>query len=91
MENSKEKVWDILTTKKVREWDAAKYLKTLHTRKLLDILKSCRIHGFWDVIDKNSGHVVTLEELKTELATREHVPNKQEAKALRKERIKKGI
>lgn len=31
-----------------------------------------------------------MEQIKKILATREHVPNKQESKALRKERIKKG-
>jgi len=46
-------------------------------------------YAYLDVIgDGNSGCVVTLAEIKAELATRPHVPNKQEAKVIRQERAK---
>ena len=88
-EPTKEEVWEALIAKNPGEWNPVKYLKTLRTRQLLDLLKSCRIHGFWDVLDNHSDHVVTLDQLKAELATREHIPNKKEAKALRQERARK--
>ena len=41
---------------------------------------------YLDVIGEgNSGCIVTLAEIKAELATRPHVPNKHEAKAIRQE------
>ena len=37
-----------------------------------------------------SNHEFNMQQVKRILATREHVPNKQESKALRKQRIKEG-
>ena len=37
-----------------------------------------------------NNHEFNLQQVKRILATREHVPNKQESKALRKQRIKEG-
>jgi len=58
----------------------------------MQYLNKCRkLHGYYDILDNHSACVVTIEQVKAELATREHIPNKQEAKALRKARIKKGV
>jgi hypothetical protein len=41
---------------------------------------------YWYDVD----HPYSIKELKTELATREHIPNKQEARKIRQERAKRG-
>jgi len=68
-------------------WNPEEWLKLQHTKVLMQILKSCRKcgdgYGFYHPYDDNCA--VTLDQAKAELATREHVPNKQEAKAIRQE------
>lgn len=82
-------------------WNPIEYLKKLHTRQLLNLRN--RIYrvsgGYWykpenkmvyDVSENHQGMIVSLKQVKAELATREHVPNKKEAKALRQQRAKEG-
>lgn len=66
-------------------WDPVQWLKTQHTRELMGLRKSIyRCKGSYDVSDNHQGMTVTLEQLKAELATREHIPNKKEGKAIRR-------
>lgn len=66
-------------------------LKSRHTKQLLDLLQSCRrCNGHYDMIGDNSPYMVTTAQVKAELATREHVPTKQESKEIRKAKKKAG-
>lgn len=82
-------------------WNAVEYLKTLHTRQLMNIRRNIFTitqhedrhmrseRRMWiNMFDKNSGCTVTMQQLKAELATREHIPNKAEAKVLRQQLAK---
>ncbi len=68
-------------------------IKKAHTRQLLGELRGtyhcgcpyCWKDSDWDELRNYKN------ELKQELATREHIPNKKESKAIRKARIKKGV
>lgn len=74
-------------------------MKNLHTKQLLKELRrtyrqSCP--GGWACDGQCSSLWCTQKatyqaELKAELATREHIPNKKESKRNRKERIKRGV
>lgn len=60
-------------------------IKKAGTRELLGWLNSARAcGGWWSPCDKNSEFGHKFEDIKAELDTREHIPNKQEAKALRR-------
>lgn len=67
-------------------------IKKLHTKQLMKLLNNTR--GYWSD-DKAEIYVdghrfeFTREELKVELATREHIPNKKENKKKRQEMAKK--
>lgn len=69
------------------KWNPTEYLKTLHTKQLMNLRKEAiAIGGYvWTAYETNE---VTIEQIKAELATREHVPNKIEAKALRQQAAK---
>jgi hypothetical protein len=58
-------------------------LKKVETRKLMQYLSIARIHGYFEV---GNFPDVSIDELKAELATREHIPNKQEARKIRQEK-----
>jgi len=68
-------------------------LSKFHTKQLLRLLDQNRRHQCavtnhdYDFGYKPSNY--TTEELEAELATREHIPNKKEAKAIRQARAKK--
>ena len=67
-------------------------MKHLKTRQLLAELRRTHTYGCpytWEDEDWEVLHTYRAA-LKAELATREHIPNKQESKAIRKARIKKG-
>ena len=60
-------------------FDSVAYLGNLHTKQLLRVLKACRsCGGFYSPFDSSNG--VTFEEVKGELAKREHIPNKKSQK-----------
>lgn len=63
-------------------------LKSYSTRYLLSLLDFCRKNGPQRFFP--TGNLLTFEELKKELKTRPHVPNKQESKAARKQRKRLG-
>ena len=75
-------------------------LKKLHTRQLIKERNRLYFVSEWchDYCDKRNVECgvcsdnirYNKERIKAILSTREHVPNKQESKALRKARIKKG-
>lgn len=82
------------------KWDGVAYLRTRHTRVLMQMRESAyRVSGynyaadrgktegeiFYDPFDTGQNYV-SLAQIKAELATREHVPNKKEARQLRQQR-----
>lgn len=75
-------------------FDYENYLKTLHTKELLDLLQSARecngaYNPFYDdgyALEGSKWY--TIDEIKSELSTREHIPNKAEAKRIRQEKHK---
>ncbi|MCA1026980.1 hypothetical protein LCM23_12840 [Cytobacillus kochii] len=74
--------------------DYENYLKTLHTKELLRLLHSARhCGGSYNPFYENGyafqgSKWYTIDEIKKELATREHIPNKEEAKKIRQEKHK---
>ena len=88
---------DIFTEKYTTEELEA--LNKLHTKQLLKQLRGSRVWGedcrdyFTNTPECEqclANQKYNEKQLKAILATREHIPNKQESKALRKARIKKG-
>ncbi len=64
-------------------------LKNLHTSVLLGYLATARACGCGGVDPTgNCNEHITIDEIKKELATREHLPNKVEAKKLRQDKAK---
>jgi hypothetical protein len=57
------------------------HLKELHTKELMKALKQARSGSYSPFYP--SGPHFSVDDIKVELATREHVPNKAEAKAIR--------
>ena len=66
-------------------------MKDMKTRQLLAHLRQTYAWGDydWEGADYSAKHAYQAQ-VKAELATREHIPNKQESKAIRKARKKKG-
>lgn len=61
-------------------------LSGMTTRRLMDLRKRCLATGVWySPIDKN-GPGYYMCDILAELSTREHIPNKKEASALRRAR-----
>jgi len=72
-----------------KPWEQIYDLKKIHTKVLMKWREKCYIlRGGYDPTDCN-GPVIPQEAIMAELATREHIPNKQEAKALRQQKAKK--
>ena len=70
-------------------------LEQKHTKQLLNKLRAVRLSQcetysckHWEECEKNREYNISL--LKEFLSHREHIPNKQESKAIRKAKIKKG-
>ena len=64
------------------------YLRGLHTRELLSMRDYCyKMGGQFSPFD--NGVKFSLGEVKKELETREHVPNKKEARQIRQEKAKR--
>lgn len=74
-------------------WDPMEYLNKLHTRQLMALLNRCRAcHGYYDVTDNNNpDFIVTTDQVKEVLATREHIPNKKEGKEIRRQKAKQKV
>jgi hypothetical protein len=82
----------------MNEWDPIAYLKGRHTKQLMNLREQIYAvnnecgdlpeaqHMTYNVGEKHEQRLVTLNQVKAELATREHVPNKQEAKRIRQDR-----
>lgn len=56
-----------------------------------DYAQMCAAIPQYDVSDAFKGHYVSLIDVKRELSTREHVPNKAEAKEIRQQRAKQKM
>ena len=82
-------------------WDPIAYLKSRYTRQLLGLrnriyavnghgssLPELNPNASYDVSDNHQGMNVTMSQVKAELATRPHVPNKKEARAIRQAKAK---
>jgi hypothetical protein len=69
-------------------------LQKLKTRQLLSLLRKTHSWGcpdYWEREDLVINKIHEYQKLiKSVLATREHIPNKIESKAIRKAKIKKG-
>jgi hypothetical protein len=66
-------------------------LKNAHTRVLLKWLRSARAcGGSFSPCEESPGTFLSIEALKAELATREHIPNKAESRAIRQAAAKRG-
>lgn len=65
-------------------------LKDIPTKKLLYYLDHARAcGGSYDITDNhNTNTMINIDELKIELATREHIPNKKEAKIIRQNKAR---
>lgn len=72
------------------KWDPIAYLKNLHTRQIMDLRNACYRYGhdMVDVSDCGQGPDITIDQIKEVLATREHIPNKKEAKVIRQQKAK---
>ena len=78
-------------------------LKDLHTKVLMRLMNEMRSYQYdkidprfaskdWVICgDENHKDGYTFDQIKAELDTREHIPNKKEAKKLRREKLRKGI
>lgn len=63
-------------------------LPKLHTRVLMQYRDRChKLGGSYDPTD-NNGKCIPLADILSELNTREHIPNKQEAKIIRQTKAK---
>lgn len=64
-------------------------LQSMHTRQLIWLLRAnyCR-SGWWERYEADNYNEPTIAEIKAVLRTREHIPNKVEARKIRKERAK---
>jgi len=69
-------------------WDPTPYLKGLHTRQLMNLREDCYRFGNEGTYIGNtsSNKWVTVEQVNAELSTREHIPNKKEAKEIRQQK-----
>lgn len=78
-----------MNTQTPQELDVKRELKKYHTKQLIKILNVARAcGGYYSPYDDNSNGF-TFDQIKDELATREHVPNKIEAKRIRQELARK--
>jgi hypothetical protein len=67
------------------------HLEGLDTRELLLYLREARRFPFgFDPFYDGHGEGFTIDEIKSVLSTREHIPSKREGKRLRRERAKRG-
>jgi len=70
------------------QFDKDEYLQNLSTKELLSLLQSARACGGSYCLSSNDSTDFTTDEIKSELLTREHVPNKPEAKAIRQQKAR---
>lgn len=73
-------------------WNPEVHLAAQDTKLLMSYLDGCRKYqGQFDILGDNSGCVVTIDQVKAALEGRPHIPNKLEAKALRRIMAKTGM
>lgn len=73
--------------------EKSEYLKSAHTRQLINWRNQAyACGGIYTPFDHNSNKamIFRLDEIINELNTREHIPNKKEAKTLRQQRAYNG-
>jgi hypothetical protein len=66
------------------------FLTTVHTKELLQWLNAARRCRTYDPFYEGKGYGFSIKELKNELSKREHIPNKKEAKEIRRQKAKRG-
>lgn len=71
-------------------WDPIAYLEGLHTRQIMNLRDDAHRYGNDGVnlLDHEPYHTVSLDQIRQVLATREHIPNKAEAKVIRQQKAK---
>lgn len=69
-------------------WDPIAYLEGLHTRQIMDLRNDCYKFSYdmVNMIEYPPYNPITLDQIRQVLATREHIPNKAEAKILRQQK-----
>lgn len=72
------------------EFNIEESLKKTPTRQLLQLLNSARACGGSFGPTDCGCYYITVTQIKNELATREHIPNKKEAKEIRRFNSKHG-
>jgi len=74
----------------VPAWDPIAYLSGLHTRQIMNLRDDCHKfqHDAVDLLEYAPYHTITLDQIREVLATREHIPNKAEAKVIRQQKAK---
>ena len=71
--------------------DKHEYLRSIETRQLMSWReRAYACGGYYTPFNhhSNSAMLFSIEDLKAELATREHIPNKKEAKVIRQTKAK---
>ncbi len=71
-------------------WDPITYLESLHTRQIMQLREDAHRYGH-DAVHLEDGvaeHYITGDQIRQVLATREHIPNKAEAKVIRQQKAK---
>lgn len=73
-------------------WDPIAYLNSLHTRQIMNLRNDCYSYGHDEVrmLDHEPYHAITLDQIREVLSTREHIPNKAEAKVIRQQKAAAG-
>jgi hypothetical protein len=73
-----------MTVPDINNWDPMAYLNGLYTRQLMQLRDQAHHYGYDQCsVDQQGYCVVTSDQIKEVLATREHIPNKIEAKRIR--------
>ena len=71
-------------------WDPIAYLEALHTRQIMNLREAAHRYGH-DAVHLEDGvaeHYITGDQIRQVLASREHIPNKVEAKVIRQQKAK---
>lgn len=70
------------------DWDPIAYLGGLHTKQIMNMRDEAYHYGHDQVnmLDHPPYNPVTMDQIREVLATREHIPNKAEAKEIRRQK-----
>jgi hypothetical protein len=66
------------------DWDPIAHLQSLHTKQIMNLRNDAYLYGHKQVsIDDAGWMIITIDQINEVLKTREHIPNKAEAKKIR--------